>query len=203
MKRSGGPPTGVSPRVWKRCFTSSSVDWCSGLTLTTLTSAVDSAPFWLASIEAAFAETWPAPDLVNLLDDSLSRDRALTSELTKAIYGRFDALGAYSMSIGADGILAITPYVWAPTTTSIHDYFVKLCRSIDLPVLSYNSPSYLNGVEISGETYGMAFNSGITVGTPFVIVELASLDALARASALVSLLIWISIVSLGRWIAYI
>ena len=33
--------------------------------------------------------------------------------------------------------------------------------------------------------------------------SLGRLDALARASALVSLLIWISIVSLGRWIAYI
>lgn len=51
-------------------------------------------------IHAAFAEAWPEPDLVNLLDDSLSRDRAKTPELTKAIYGRFDALGAYSMSIG-------------------------------------------------------------------------------------------------------
>ena len=33
--------------------------------------------------------------------------------------------------------------------------------------------------------------------------SLGRLDALARAGALVSLLIWISIVSLGRWIAYV
>ena len=60
-------------------------------------------------------------------------------------------LARHAEKIGADGILAITPYVWAPTAHSIHDYFVKLCRSIELPVLSYNSPSYLNGVEITGE----------------------------------------------------
>ena len=34
---------------------------------------------------------------------------------------------------------------------AIDDYFVRLCTSIDLPVLSYNSPSYLAGVEITGE----------------------------------------------------
>ncbi len=61
------------------------------------------------------------------------------------------ALAKHAQKIGADGILAITPYVWAPTLESIEDYFVKLCRSIDLPVLSYNSPSYLNGVEITGD----------------------------------------------------
>jgi dihydrodipicolinate synthase/N-acetylneuraminate lyase len=61
------------------------------------------------------------------------------------------ALARHAQKIGADGILAITPYVWAPTLESIEDYFIALCRSIDLPVLSYNSPSYLNGVEITGD----------------------------------------------------
>jgi dihydrodipicolinate synthase/N-acetylneuraminate lyase len=61
------------------------------------------------------------------------------------------ALARHAQDIGADGILAITPYFWNPTAEAIHDYFVRLCRSIDLPVLSYNSPSYLAGVEITGE----------------------------------------------------
>src|SRR5262249_20309976 len=60
-------------------------------------------------------------------------------------------LARHAQAIGADGILAITPYFWAPTREAIHDYFVRLCGSIDLPVLSYNSPSYLAGVEITGE----------------------------------------------------
>lgn len=60
-------------------------------------------------------------------------------------------LARHAQQIGADGILAITPYVWAPTLESIESYFMKLCRSIELPVLSYNSPSYLNGVEITGD----------------------------------------------------
>ncbi len=64
------------------------------------------------------------------------------------------ALARHAQSIGADGILAITPYFWTPTREAIHDYFVRLCTSIDLPVLSYNSPSYLAGVEITGELMG-------------------------------------------------
>jgi len=61
------------------------------------------------------------------------------------------ALARHAQDIGADGILAITPYFWTPTLEAIEAYFVRLCSSIDLPVLSYNSPSYLAGVEITGE----------------------------------------------------
>ncbi|HLH96296.1 MAG TPA: dihydrodipicolinate synthase family protein [Xanthobacteraceae bacterium] len=61
------------------------------------------------------------------------------------------ALARHAQAIGADGILAITPYFWTPTREAIYDYFVRLCTSIELPVLSYNSPSYLAGVEISGD----------------------------------------------------
>src|SRR5580704_12107768 len=61
------------------------------------------------------------------------------------------ALARHAQEIGADGILAITPYFWTPTREAIYDYFVRLCTSIDLPVLSYNSPSYLAGVEITGD----------------------------------------------------
>src|SRR5215831_3005400 len=60
-------------------------------------------------------------------------------------------LAQHAQKIGADGILAITPYFWTPTREAIHDYFIRLCTSIELPVLSYNSPSYLAGVEITGE----------------------------------------------------
>src|SRR3954451_4462475 len=61
------------------------------------------------------------------------------------------ALARHAQEIGADGILAITPYFWTPTREAIHDYFVRLCTTIELPVLSYNSPSYLAGVEITGD----------------------------------------------------
>jgi len=60
-------------------------------------------------------------------------------------------LARHAQRIGADGILAITPYFWTPSLAAIHAHFVRLCSSIELPVLSYNSPSYLAGVEITGD----------------------------------------------------
>jgi len=50
-------------------------------------------------------------------------------------------LARHAQAIGADGILAITPYFWNPSLEAIHDYFVRLCTAIDLPVISYNSPA--------------------------------------------------------------
>jgi len=60
-------------------------------------------------------------------------------------------LARHAEAIGADGILAITPYFWTPSLEAIYAYFVRLCGSVGIPVLSYNSPSYLAGVEITGE----------------------------------------------------
>jgi Asp/Glu/hydantoin racemase len=56
-------------------------------------------------IEAAFEALWPAAERVNLLDDSLSPDRAREGRLTPAMTERFRTLGSYAATIGADGIL--------------------------------------------------------------------------------------------------
>ena len=60
-------------------------------------------------------------------------------------------LARHAQQIGADAIIAITPYFWAPTVDAIYDYFVRLGTSVDLPLIAYNSPSYLAGVEFTGE----------------------------------------------------
>src|SRR5215467_14761097 len=36
------------------------------------------------------------------------------------------ALARHAQDIGADGILAITPYFWTPSLAAIHAYFVRL-----------------------------------------------------------------------------
>jgi Asp/Glu/hydantoin racemase len=59
----------------------------------------------IAPIEAAFAQAWPQPRLMNLLDDSLSADLAREGRLTDAMTERFLALGRYAASTGADAIL--------------------------------------------------------------------------------------------------
>lgn len=56
-------------------------------------------------VAAAFAELWPEAELVNLLDDSLSVDRAKSSELSPEMHRRITALADYANGLGADGIL--------------------------------------------------------------------------------------------------
>ena len=56
-------------------------------------------------IQSAFAERWPEAEIVNLLDDGLSLDRAREPELTEAMIERFVAFGPYGYRMGADGIL--------------------------------------------------------------------------------------------------
>jgi len=59
----------------------------------------------IAPIAAAFARVWPEAELVNLLEDSLSRDRRRDGRLTEAMTGRFLALARYAEHSGADAIL--------------------------------------------------------------------------------------------------
>lgn len=60
-------------------------------------------------------------------------------------------LARHAQKAGADAIIAITPYVLKYPPEAIYDHFVKLGTSIDLPLIAYNSPSYLSGVEFTGE----------------------------------------------------
>ncbi|KPF89316.1 arylsulfatase [Novosphingobium sp. AAP83] len=56
-------------------------------------------------INTAFDAHWPEADRANLLDDSLSADRARDGELTDAMIDRFLILGRYARDAGADAIL--------------------------------------------------------------------------------------------------
>lgn len=53
----------------------------------------------------AFRAYWPEADCANVLDDSLSRDRTKSHDISANIFKRFDALGDYATEIGADGVL--------------------------------------------------------------------------------------------------
>ena len=57
-------------------------------------------------INDAFAGCWPEAQLMNLLDDSLSADLARSGRgLDEAMHKRFETLGDYAVSTGADAIL--------------------------------------------------------------------------------------------------
>ena len=56
-------------------------------------------------VAAAFARHWPQARRMNLLDDSLSVDRAEAGELTPALVQRFVDLASYAQRTGCAGIL--------------------------------------------------------------------------------------------------
>lgn len=104
---------------------------------------VHATPAAVEPIRSAFAQLWPEPDLVNLLDDSLSRDRALVPDLTDGMYGRFDALGSYAVSIGADGILF--------TCSAFGPAIERVARSVSIPVLKPNEAMFAEAIAIGGK----------------------------------------------------
>ena len=94
-------------------------------------------------IADAFRELWPEADCANILDDSLSRDRQKTAELTPAMYARFDALGVYAADIGADGLLF--------TCSAFGDAIDAVARKASFPVLKPNEAMFEAALEAGAE----------------------------------------------------
>lgn len=66
---------------------------------------IHATPLAVAPINAAFARHWPQAQRMNLLDDSLSADRAEAGVLTDAMVQRFADLALYAQRTGCGGIL--------------------------------------------------------------------------------------------------
>lgn len=66
---------------------------------------IHATPVAIDPIVEAFKRDWPGCDAVNLLDDSLSQDRAQTADLTGDMSRRILTLGRYAHAAGADAIL--------------------------------------------------------------------------------------------------
>ena len=103
---------------------------------------IHATPAAVDPIKAAFAEVWAEPDLVNLLDDSLSRDRATSTELTDSTYRRFDALGGYALSVGADAILF--------TCSAFGPAIERVARAVNIPVLKPNEAMFAEAIATGG-----------------------------------------------------
>jgi Asp/Glu/hydantoin racemase len=91
-------------------------------------------PVAVDPVKAAFAELWPEPELVNLLDDSLSPDRAKSEELSQELIERFVAFGRYGYSTGADAILV--------TCSAFGPAIEQMARELPIPVLKPNEAMF-------------------------------------------------------------
>ena len=113
-------------------------------------------PVAMQPIQAAFAERWPEAEIVNLLDDGLSIDRARETDLSEALIQRFVDFGVYGKDMGADGIL-ITCSAFGPAID-------RLSQTVTIPVLKPNEAMFQAALA-QGERIGMLATFGPSVGT--------------------------------------
>jgi Asp/Glu/hydantoin racemase len=113
-------------------------------------------PVAMEPVQAAFKELWPEPQLVNLLDDALSPDRASELTLTDAMIERFVRFGSYAHSVGADGIL-VTCSAFGPAID-------QMAAELPVPVLKPNEAMFHAAVA-QGRKIGMLATFGPAVET--------------------------------------
>ena len=89
-------------------------------------------------VQDAFDRLWPEAYLMNLLDDSLSTDRASTAEITQEISDRIGALADYGVEAGADGVL-FTCSAFGPPIDAVQS-------RLDCPVLKPNEAMFRDAV---------------------------------------------------------
>ncbi len=92
-------------------------------------------PVAMQPVQTAFAERWPAAEIVNLLDDGLSIDRAREGDdLSEAMTRRFVDFGRYGHGMGAAGIL-VTCSAFGPAID-------RLAKAVPVPVLKPNEAMF-------------------------------------------------------------
>ena len=108
-------------------------------------------PVAVEPINRSFAQRWPEAELVNLLDDSLSVDRAKDHDLTPRMFERFMELGLYGHRIGAQAILV--------TCSAFGPAIERMTRELPVPVLKPNEAMFraalTSGDGTAGRKIGM------------------------------------------------
>ena len=97
-------------------------------------------------IASAFADDWPEAETLNILDDSLSKDRATEGYLSEQMKHRFQTLTDYAVDNGADAILF--------TCSAFHEAISLASAKHTLPILTPDEAMMERAVE-SGRRIGM------------------------------------------------
>ena len=107
-------------------------------------------------IQTAFEERWREAEIVNLLDDGLSIDRARDGDLTQGMIERFVGFGQYGARMGANGILV--------TCSAFGPAIERLAASVSVPVLKPNEAMFEAAVA-QGRRIGMLATFAPSVNT--------------------------------------
>jgi aspartate/glutamate racemase len=120
----------------------------------------------IAPVEDAFRRHWPEAELINLLDDSLSRDRNRERDLTPALKQRIAALAEYGIGAGAQAVLY--------TCSAFGEAIEAVKRAQKVPVLRPNEAMFDEALK-HGKRLGMLASFGPTVSA--LEAELRELDS--------------------------
>jgi len=112
---------------------------------------IHATPVAIEPIRDALSSAWPEADAVNILEDSLSPDRARSTELTPAMYERIADLARYAHKIGADAILF--------TCSAFGAAIESAAASFDIPVLKPNEAMFEEAIK-SGRNNAMIATFG-------------------------------------------
>jgi aspartate/glutamate racemase len=123
-------------------------------------------------IRAAFERHWPQARRMNLLDDSLSVDRARDGQLTDAMVQRFADLAGYAQRTGCDAILF--------TCSAFGPAIEAAARATSLPTLKPNEAMFEDALALAPA--GRALRLGLLATFEASIASMADeLQQLARA----------------------
>ena len=122
-------------------------------------------------IRAAFERHWPEARRMNLLDDSLSVDRAEAGRLTEAMVARFVDLASYAQRAGCGGILF--------TCSAFGPAIEVAARATGLPTLKPNEAMFEQA--LAAKTHGGTRKLGLLATFQASIPSMSEeLEAMAR-----------------------
>lgn len=130
-------------------------------------------PVAVEPIQRAFAARWPEAETVDLLDASLSVDRARDDDLTPRMFERFVELGGYAHRIGAEAILV--------TCSAFGPAIERMARQLPVPVLKPNEAMFREAIG-RGQRIGMLATFAPSVPTMTEEFEQFVGEAGARAT---------------------
>jgi Asp/Glu/hydantoin racemase len=117
---------------------------------------IHATPLAMAPVQAALAAGWPGADPVNLLDDSLSRDRGGEPQPTAVVTGRILALAAYARRTECCGILF--------TCSAFGPAIERAAAAEALPVLKPNEAMFRDALA-RGDRIGLVATAAMAVPT--------------------------------------
>jgi Asp/Glu/hydantoin racemase len=103
---------------------------------------IHATPVAIDPVLQAFEALWPEAEPVSVLDDSLSIDRAKSTDITPAIHQRIMTLAEYGYSLGARAIL-FTCSAFGPSIEAAQ-------RAIPVPVLKPNEAMFEEALGFGG-----------------------------------------------------